>query len=323
MLKKIPPLFPYVLLFASVFIFTGCPPQKSPFRENGNASAVESEAENGFPLNLTDVLGRTVTLKSRPRRLISLSPSITEILFAIGAGENIVGVTEFCDYPPEAKEKTTVGGFAGITVNVERLASLKPDLVLLSGGMHQRIIELLDRLNINSFASEPNTFSDVYQVIEDLGRLTGNGEGAEQALRGMREKIDLAGARRGSRERPTVYWELNPDPLMTAGKDTWINDAISMAGGVNIFNDINGQYPQVALEQVILRQPEWILVAEMGAMGTSVDNFTNRAGWSRIPAVRRGNIGAVEADSLYRFGPRLADAALAIAVILFREPADE
>ncbi|MDR2517350.1 MAG: cobalamin-binding protein [Spirochaetaceae bacterium] len=288
--------------------------------KSGNAPPVEERAvmEDGFPLALADALGRNVILAARPERIVSLSPALTEILFAIGAGDAVVGVTEYCDYPAEAKTKPVVGGFTGATIPVERVAAVRPDLVFISADMHERLTGLLDRLGIVSFAIEPRTFNDVYAAIDVMGRITGNIAGAEALIAGMREKTGRAAALRGNRPRPRIFWELGYDPLMTVGGGTWINDAITMAGGDNIFGGIAGQYPQVGLEQIILEAPAWILVAEYGEMGTSADAIAARPGWAGIPAVREGNIGIVDADSLYRFGPRLADATLSIAEILFR-----
>ncbi|MDR1909966.1 MAG: cobalamin-binding protein [Spirochaetaceae bacterium] len=306
--------------FLSAALLVSCTEKRGG--QNSAAAAGPAAEETGsrevrYPLTITDVLGREVTVEARPARLVSLSPAITEVLFAIDAGDQIVGVTEYCDYPPEAKTRTTVGGFSGVTVNVERVAGLKPDLVLVSGDMHQRIMELLARLGITSFATEPRTFEDVYRTIDELGRITGNGEGAGRVLGEMRAKVERAGSLRGDRPRPAVFWELSPDPLLSAGRDTWVNDAITLAGGTNIFGDIAGQYPQVGLEQILLKQPEWILTAAMVSIGADPANYASRPGWSQIPAVRRGNIGAIDADSVYRFGPRLADATLAIAETLF------
>ncbi|MDR1411461.1 MAG: ABC transporter substrate-binding protein [Spirochaetaceae bacterium] len=283
------------------------------------AAAAPAQGRDGFPLALTDALGRRVAVDAKPARVVSLSPAVTEILFAVGAGPQVAGVTEYCNYPPEAAAKAKVGGFSGITVNVEQIALLKSDLVILSGDMHQRIIELLDRLRIKSFAVEPRNFEEVYRTIGTIGRLTGNAPGAERVVAEMRAKLAQAGERRRGRGRPAVFWELSGDPLMSAGGNNFINEAITLAGGRNIFEDMAAQWPVVSQEQVMLRQPEWILAGDMAGRKIDPALYARRPGWSRIPAVRGGNVASVDPDTLYRYGPRLADAVLGISEIIFKD----
>jgi iron complex transport system substrate-binding protein len=283
------------------------------------AAAAPAQGRDGFPLALTDALGRRVTVDEKPARVVSLSPAVTEILFAVGAGPQVAGVTEYCNYPPEAAARAKVGGFSGITVNVEQIALLKSDLVILSGDMHQRIIELLDRLRLKSFAVEPRNFDGVYQTIGTIGRLTGNTPGAERVVADMKAKLARAGERRQGRGRPAVFWEMNGDPLMSAGGNNFINEAITLAGGRNIFEDMAAQWPVVSQEQLMIRRPEWILAGDMAGRKVDTASYARRPGWSRIPAVRSGNIALVDPDTLYRYGPRLADAVLAISQILFRD----
>jgi iron complex transport system substrate-binding protein len=273
-----------------------------------------------LPFQAVDVLGRSVGLSGKAQRIISLSPAVTEILFAIGAGDSVVGGTDFCDYPPEAKQKPSVGGFSGNTVSVERIVSLKPDLVILSAEMHGKIIDILDRLSIPSFAMEPQTFAQVYQDIRTLGRLTGHIGNAERVVKTMREKIDAVQRRFASERRVSVFWELWDDPLMTTGSSTFINEAISLAGGKNIFDDLTERWPTVSLEQILLRKPEWILSATDHGDRVNLQAITKRSGWSGIPAIRQGHVGLIDSDSISRGGPRLADAVEAIADLIHRKP---
>ncbi|MDR2534447.1 MAG: cobalamin-binding protein [Treponema sp.] len=273
-----------------------------------------------FPLTLKDVLGRTLILNEPPRRVVSLSPGITEILFAIGAGNQVVGITQYCNYPPEAQSRTKVGGFSGSTVNIEHIARLKPDMVLLSGFMHERLIPLLERLSIPVFALEPQNFEEVYRTIEDIGRLTGNLRSAGTVITGMQEKIRQAEARRGNRERPGVFWELSDEPLITAGGNTFISEAIYLAGGRNVFADLQEQWPTVNTEQVLLKSPVWIIAGDDHGKAIEPRSLARRPGWSKIPGVRDNRIALVNADWLYRYGPRLADAVMSIAEILWGKP---
>ncbi|MDR0567588.1 MAG: ABC transporter substrate-binding protein [Spirochaetaceae bacterium] len=270
-----------------------------------------------FPVTLKDILGRTLTLKTQPQRIVSLSPGITEILFAVSAGDQVAGVTQYCNYPAEAQSRTKVGGFSGATVNLESVARLKPDLVLLSGYMHERLIPLLERLSIPVFAVEPQNFAEVYQTIETIGKLTGKSRNASAVTAEMREKIRRAESFRGNRDRPGVFWELSDEPLITAGGNTFISEAIHLAGGRNVFADLKEQWPSINTEQVLLRSPAWIIAGDDHGKIIEPKALARRPGWSRIPAVRENRIALVSADCLYRYGPRLADAALSIAEILW------
>jgi iron complex transport system substrate-binding protein len=272
-----------------------------------------------FPQIRTDALGRSVTVSARPQRIVSLVPAATEILFAVGAGNQVAGVTEYCNYPPETAAKTKVGGFSGITVNIEQLVMIKPDLVILSADMHQRIIELLDGLSIRSFAVEPRNFTEVYQTITTIGALTGNASGARQTIDGMRAKIARAEARRRGRASPAVFWELSSEPLMSAGGNTFISEALTLAGGRNIFAELPEQWPTVSVEQIIIRRPAWIIAGTDQWTPVDIRAIARRPGWSGIPAVRDSQIATVNSDLLYRYGPRLADAVLAISEILYKD----
>jgi iron complex transport system substrate-binding protein len=261
------------------------------------------------------VSGRTESSGGRPERIVSLSPGVTEILYALGADRELVGVTDYCNYPPQVSEKTRVGGFSGATVSVETIAALRPDLVIVSGEMHGRVVELLDGLGIRSLAVEPENFSEVYDTIRLLGTLTGHGESAQDLIDTMREKIERAALRRQGREVLTVFWELWDNPLLTAGGPTLISEAITLAGGRNIFAELGQRWPEVSYEEVLRRRPQWILSADDHRLDAAL--LSRRPSWSRIPAVEAGRIASVNADMISRYGPRLADAVLLIAETLY------
>ena len=261
-----------------------------------------------------DALGRHYTPEGIPRRIVSLNPAVTEILFAIGAGDLLVGATEHCDYPAAARELASVGGFAGITVSVEQIRVLNPDLVILSADMHSRIVLLLDSLDISSFAVEPRNFYEVYSVIALLGELSGFEEGAANVIAGMKERIAAVQERVRDRPVPTVLWVLSEEPLMSAGGETFISEAISLAGGRNIFADIREQWPLISSEQVLVRNPDWVLSgSDMAGGGFPV---LRNPLWQNFQAIREGRLAFVDGDLLYRYGPRLADAVSVIAEII-------
>ena len=281
-------------------LFLSCTPRQAPPPEDGA---------------FIDALGRRYAPTELPRRIVSLNPAITEILFAIGAGDLLVGVTGHCDYPPQARELTLVGGFSGITVSVEQIRVLEPDLVFLSADMHERLVLLLDNLGITSFAVEPRSFSEVYEAIALIGELTGEASGAVAVIAEMQGKIARVEERLRDRPRQSVFWVLWDEPLMSAGRETFVSQAISLAGGENIFADIGEQWPLISPEQILLRRPDWVLMGSDMAAGGDIPLLRNPI-WQNFPAVREGRVAVVDGDLLYRFGPRLADAVIMIAEIL-------
>jgi iron complex transport system substrate-binding protein len=199
---------------------------------------------------------------------------------------------------------------------VERIAVLEPDLVIVSADMHGRIISLLDNLSIPNFAVEPRNFDEVFWTIRTIGRLTNRGEGALRTVKIMGEKIALAGLAAERQGAPSVYWELSDDPMISAGRTSFVGEAIRLAGGRNIFDDLEKDWPLVSAEEVLIRRPEWILSGDdLPPHGAAF--FGRRPGWNDIPAVKNGNIAAISADHIYRYGPRLADAVLEISAILY------
>jgi iron complex transport system substrate-binding protein len=264
---------------------------------------------------LTDALGRSPALSGNHNRIVSLVPAVTEILFAIGAGEKVVGVTEYCDFPMEARTRTVVGGFSGATVSMEIVRSLEADLVILSAEMHARVVSLLDELGVSSFAVEPVNFSQVYDTIALLGDICGCADGAAKVIAEMQRKIAAAGQRVQGREKPAVFWLLSLDPLMTAGQGTFITEALKLAGGNNAFEDISEKWPLVSPEQILLRKVDWILYGnDLGEVSLSSEGF-----WKLVPAVSDGRLASVNADLLYRYGPRLADGVELISRIIHGE----
>jgi len=278
---------------------------------------VQSQAQSqGGPV-YTDALGRSYALKAYPRRIVSLAPAITEILFAIGAGDRVVGVTQYCDYPPEARTRTQVGGFSGATVSMEQIRLLNPDLVILSAEMHSRIVSLLDDLAIASFAVEPRNLSQVYDVIALLGEITGFTDGAGDVISGMKTRIAEVGEQLRGTESKSVFWILGTDPLMTAGSETFVSEAIRLGGGKNIFDDVNERWPLVSAEQVLLRKPEWIFMGDdMTGAASPESIIPENLQWQTIPAVKKKQVAVIGGDLVYRYGPRLADAVELIAKIL-------
>ena len=290
------------------FVLCACSPSRSP--ENNQSGS--SNLSGAF---IADALGRQYRQAEKPERIVSLNPSVTEILFAIGAGDKVVGVTEFCNYPPEAQTLTSIGGFAGATMSVEQIRSLRPDLVFLSADMHTRIISLLDELGIASFAVEPRSFQDVYRTIFVIGELTGTSAGAEIIVSEMQKAIAAVGDEIHGKAQPAVFWLLQKDPLMSVGGETFISEIISFAGGKNIFADLREQWPLVSPEQVLLRKPDWVL-SGMGMEQNDLSSLHDDPLWRQFSAVQEGRVMSLNGDIMHRYGPRLADAVRIVAELI-------
>lgn len=246
------------------------------------------------------------------KSIVALSPSATEILYAIGAEDNIAAVSEYSDYPEAAKDKPVVGGFDGNTLSMEKILSFEPDLVYLTEGMHNFLIQGLEDNNIPYYISNATSVQAVYQEITDIGKLTGHEKQAEIVITEM--KRISTGMKAEDAERTSVYYEVWNDPYMSIGNTSFINDIIASAGGKNIFDDLSDGYPMISEETIISRQPEVILIP--ASSWISADSVKSRAGWETIPAVVNNKVFVID-DNLYsRPGPRVANAIAELSVIL-------
>ena len=273
-----------------------------------------------FPLTVTDSLGRKVAVDQLPERVVSLAPSLTEILFAVGAGDQVVGVTEYCNYPPEAATRQKIGGFTGESMSVERIVALRPDLVLAAGAIHETVVGALENVNIPVISIDPANLNGVYESMELLGRLTGHEEGAAQAVAEMKGSIADVVAKVETipeAERVTVFWEVWDEPLMTAGPGTFPGQMIDLAGGINIFADVSDDWPTVSSEEVLKRNPAVIMGPDSHKDKLTPEVVAQRPGWGHIAAVRDERVHLIDGDIVSRPGPRLAEAAVALAQALY------
>jgi iron complex transport system substrate-binding protein len=229
------------------------------------------------------------------QRIVSLSPAMTEILFSLGAQDNLVGVTTFCDYPEEAKRIQKVGDFSH--PSVERIIGLKPDIVIVNVPEQLRIKETLEKLEINVFVSSPQSLDDIYEEIAALGELIDRNAAADSLIRYMKAHITQSDYTR----RKRVYVELAPRPIVTIGTSNFLNDLLELAGAKNIFSDLERDYPIVSQETIITRNPEAIIVLHP-------EDISDRVGWHEITAIKNHCvIKNLNPDHLLRPGPRLVD----------------
>jgi iron complex transport system substrate-binding protein len=263
-----------------------------------------------FPLTLTDDLGREVTIEAKPQRIVSLAPSHTEILFAIGAGEQVVGVTTYCNYPQEAETREQVGGFSAETISVEKIIALEPDLVLSVGKLHETVIEALKQAGVTVYAVDAETFDQVYVSIEAVGQMADHDKEATHLVAQMKERVaavESVVAEIPDEERPTVFWETWDEPLMAAGPTTFAGQMIEKAGGVNLFADVTQRYAEISIEEVIQRNPDVIMGPDTHGEALTADQVAIRPGWGTIKAVQDGRIYVFDGDITSRAGPRIVD----------------
>lgn len=262
-----------------------------------------------FPLAVTDDLGRNVTVSSEPQSIISLAPSNTEILFALELGDRVMAVSEYCNYPLEAQNKIKIGGFS--TINIEKVVSLRPDFVLATGGVQEAVVEELERLGLTVIALNAKSIEEVFENIRLVGKAVGQLEAArelttklEQRTKAVTDKAkDLPDS-----QRPRVFYEVQDEPLMTAGPGTFIDDLIHLAGGVNIASDAAAKYPVYNLETLIERNPEVIIISVgHGSIAASVEAVKSRKRWQIIDAVKNNRVYGINADLVSRPGPRIVD----------------
>ena len=257
-----------------------------------------------------------------PKSIVALSPSAAEILFTIGAGDQVSAVSEFTDFPEAAKAKPVVGGFDGKTLSLETIMSFKPDLVYLTEGMHNFLIATLEANGIAYYISKGDSIASVEAEILDVGKITGHEKEAAKVVDGMEKKLKKAeaSAHKGGAKSNVgdaavkVYWEVWNAPYMSAGASSFINDVIKAAGGENIFSDLPDAYPMVSEESIISRQPAVILIP--ASTGMAADAVGLRNGWADIPAVKGGRVFVVDDNVYTRPGPRVADVVLELSALL-------
>ena len=258
-----------------------------------------------------------------PKSIVTLSPAAAEILYAIGAGDQIAAVSEFTDYPAEAAQKPVVGGFDGKTLSIETILSFEPDLVYLSEGMHNFLIEPLDSYGIKWYISNPTSVAAIEKEIMDMGELTGHQDEAAQVVAQMAEKLSKAYSPAPANADDEVealdtsvkvYYEVWYAPFMSVGESSFINDVIKNAGGTNIFADLTDAYPMVSEETIIARAPDVILIPMSN--GVSIEDVKARAGWDTIPAVANDKIYIIDDNIYSRPAPRIADVILDLSELL-------
>jgi len=273
------------------------------------------------PATLTDQLGRAVKIDKAPQRIISLAPSNTEILFALGLADRVIAVTNYCDYPPEAKQKPKIGGFSN--PNIESIIALSPDLILAASIHEKGVIPQLAEKGLTVFALAPKTIDDIQQAITLVGKITGKDKEASALVSDMNKRIKAVTDKTSSlaaQDRPRAMYLVWHDPLMAAGARTIQDELIAKAGGTNIAAGL-ADYAKISLEGVIQSNPE-VMVAGVGH-GTGEDQvfqFMKTESRLKDTAARVNNrVYGVDANMVSRPGPRIVAALEEFAKLIHPE----
>ena len=306
-------------------ILSGCNDRGPVPNDNANHAvttdaAPSAPSKESFPRTITDGLGRRVTLSRWPARIVSLTPANTELLFAVGAGPRVVGVTSYCNHPPEASGREKVGGASSQSLSVERIIALKPDLIFAAGDFQQPTVKELDRLGMSVIAIVADSFDELFGAIRLMGAATGNEAQAGELADSMRGRVAKVAKRIrgiGPQDRVTVFYQVWDEPLMTAGPDSFLGAVIESAGGVNLFADMTSRFPKINEEVLLARNPDVILAPTSHGVPLTLKHFLDKPGWSGIEAVRNGRVHFIDGDLVSRCGPRLVDALEAMAEALY------
>jgi iron complex transport system substrate-binding protein len=265
-----------------------------------------------------DQLDREVRIEKIPDRIISLAPNVTEILFALGAGGRVVGVTEFSNYPEEARSLPVVGTY--IKPNLERIVELSPDLVIATAdGDKEDDIKKLDSLGIPVYVINPMDVDAVIETIREVGILIGSGEEARLLTRAMEEEIAEITGRVSPYPGVRVLLELGINPVITISSGTFQDDLIRLAGGINIAAGEPVRYPRFSIEEIIVRAPEVIVITSMSPSMNYDGARARWETWENIPAVGAGRVYVIDSDIVDRPSPRIVDGLRVLAEYLHPE----
>lgn len=297
-------VFEFLLLLALIACVTGC------------SSRRETPAATDATREFTDDAGRRVRVPASPQRIITLAPNLTEIVYAVGAGNRLVGDTTFCDYPPEAKQVEKVGDT--LQPNIERIIALKPDIVLVSTASQlEAFTKQLNERAIPVFVTDPHDLEGVFQSIKTIGDLLGLQEQAEKLLGDLRARVAAIQDKVKDLQPVTVFYQVSAQPLWTAGKKSWITDLIRRAGGRSVTGDIEGDWMRYSDEAAFASHPDAIIIATSDSMNGS--NMEVATALQKSPAVLNKRVYGIKGDYLSRPGPRLVDGLEQMARVLHPE----
>ena len=304
----------YLVLLALFGTLSACAPSAD--------ETTPSVSEASFPLELLDQADRVVRIEEVPKKIISLAPSNTEILYALGLENKLVGVTEYCDYPESAKDKPQIGGFS--TVDIEKVVAIQPDLVLAANIHRDEIVPELERLGFAALTLDPGNIGEVVEAIQLIGRATDEQDKALQVVAEMQERIKSITDKTASlteMQKPRVFYILWHDPLKTVGRGSRINELIVKAGGINIAGNLEGDYPTMSLEAVIMADPQVIVAGSGHGSGQNLplDFVMAESRLEEVAARRDNRVYSIDSNLTSRPGPRIVDGLEELAIMIHPE----
>ena len=296
-------------------------PAPSPTSQAVEQAPSPPEAPADESITLVDGVGRQVTLPGPAKRIVSLAPSNTEIIFAIGAGAQLIGRDDLSDYPPEAQAVTSIGSTYG-QLNSEAILALEPDLVLAADITAPEQVQTLESLGVPLFLlPNPADFEGLFDNLETVGRLTGHLDQAEALVEDLRARVEAVTDKVASADPVRVFYEVDgtdPTAPWTTGAGTFQDVLIDLAGGENIASDLQG-WGQMNLETIVARDPQVIIFGAGPWVPTTAESLAARTGWDIISAVQTGRVHGIDTNQVDRPGPRLVDALEQIAIFLHPE----
>ncbi|MEG2018592.1 MAG: ABC transporter substrate-binding protein, partial [Clostridium sp.] len=288
--------------------FTACGTSKD---ENAGSASKEAGA-TAYPYTVKDSKGNEVVIDKEPQRIISVAPNVTELIYALGKGDKLVGRTDYCDYPQEASTVESIGSLTD--PNVEKIIELKPDVVIASTHFKDDVAKKLGDLGIKVVVLySADDFDGTFSLIDTLGQIVNAEDKAKDVVTAMKNKVEDVKEKVEGKETPKVYYVVGfgKDGDYTATGDTFIGQMIEMAGGDNIAKEATGW--KYSLEEIIENDPEYIIVSKNYGMK---DLLTSTAGYKELSAVKNGKVIEIDDNLLNRQGPRLADGVETLAKIL-------
>ncbi|MBW2064215.1 MAG: cobalamin-binding protein [Deltaproteobacteria bacterium] len=257
-------------------------------------------------------------LAQAPVRIIPLAPSLTEILYFLGLGDKVVGVTTFSQYPPDARRKAKVGSY--INLNVEKIISLSPDLVIGTvDGNDPGVIKILEQAGIKVYIVNPRNVKELLETIARVGQVCGVPEKAGRLVAELERRVSRVEETTGSLRKPLVFLQINIKPIMTVNRHTFHHDLIRLAGGVNMAGEEKVTYPRISIEEVIRRRPEVILISSMERGGQFERARKEWLKWTSIPAVIAGRVHLIDSDLIDRPSPRFVKGLEVMAELIHPE----
>lgn len=312
----------FTMLFALLLTACGGTGGEEPgVSEEPNDTPLAGE-ETPEWIEMVDALGNAVVLEGPAQRIVSLAPSSTEILFAIGAGNQVVGREDFANYPEEVLDIPSIGGTFG-ELNVEAILDLEPDLVLATPLTSPEQVQSLTGVGLTVFQlPNPTDFESMYEILRTAAQLTGHEQEAEDLIQSLLERVGAVQEIVAQAEStPLVFYQLDstdPTAPWTSGGGTFIDTLISMAGGQNLGGDFEGDWVQVSAEELIAQDPEVIILGD-SIWGVTPEDVATRPGWDAVSAVQNGRVYPFNDDTASRPGPRLVDGLEEMAKLIHPE----